>query len=438
MMKIMQDNSTHRGMRQTTMEMPNDIWFGHTRLPIQGLDSKWDQPIATAEGNYMGVGEFFNFRELPGEKEAENDFDVFIRWYEKMGDRAWRLFDGFWSFVAYNRRLQEVFVYTDFLAKKPLYYTTVYPDVFAISSGIIPLRKIREKVSADELYFSAVAKWGYCPENRTPFKEIQKIPANTCCSVKPGFTPSVYQYSEPLNPIPKPFKQHIIKAVERRLISDIPVALLCSGGLDSTIIYKLVQQFTEDYHVFTVPNGTDAEYIDYLDIPSDKRTDLELRSDREDSRMMIWNESPVDLGSCHPQLALSDAIWKEGYNVVLSGDGADELFGGYGRARKYDSQYSDIFHELVFYHLPRLDKLMSANTIELRSPFLARPVIEGALSVVRAQRTEKQYLKNMFKDIVPEPILNRPKEPLKIPELRYEPMKYRLELIEKFRKEYKI
>ncbi len=144
----------------------------------------------------------------------------------------------------------------------------------------------------------------------------------------------------------------------------------------------------------------------------------------------------MDLGSVLPQYALSCAIKREGYNVVLSGDGADELFGGYGRARIYDSQYSDIFHELVYYHLPRLDKLMMANTIELRCPFLSRDVIQGALSVNYKQRTEKQFLKKIFQDIVPRPILERKKEPLKIADLRgKDKMNYRLDLINLFRKE---
>jgi asparagine synthase (glutamine-hydrolysing) len=289
-----------------------------------------------------------------------------------------------------------------------------------------------DKVTADELYFSSVAKWGYCNENRTPFKEICKIPANTCMSIEAGFTPTFYQYTEPLKPVVKPFKEAIVKAVERRMISDIPVALLCSGGLDSTIILKLVQGMTDNYKVFTVPNGTDAEYICYLQIPDEKLVTLDLK-EYDMNQVLGWNEGPVDLGSVFPQYALSEAIWKEGYNVVLSGDGADELFGGYGRARKYDSQYSDIFHELVFYHLPRLDKLMMKNTIELRCPYLSRDVIQGALSVVRPQRTEKQYLKNLFMDIVPKEILERKKEPLKTDIIRDHESRNRQLLIRTYR-----
>jgi len=436
-MNMMQSEITHRGIRQNQVEVTTDCWLGHTRLPIQGLDSKWDHPFINKKGNiFSGVGEFFDFREKPGESEAENDFDVFIKYYEKMGDRAFARFDGFWSFIAYNNDSQNFYIYTDFLAKKPLYYRCLKPDTYAVSSEIKPLMTL-DDVTADELYFSTVAKWGYCMDNRTPYKEITKIPANTCMAIRLGRTPSFYQYMVPLAPKTKyNIRERIVKAVERRMISDIPVAILCSGGLDSTIILKIVQGITDNYHVFTVPNGTDAEFVPYLEIPPDKLTTLNLGTLDLIYNSLYWNESPVDLGSVLPQYALSCAIKKEGYNVVLSGDGADELFGGYGRARKYDSQYSDIFHELVFYHLPRLDKLMMANTIELRCPFLSRDIVEGAMAIVREQRTEKQFLKKLFPDLVPKEIRDRDKEPLKITELRKEDtLNYRLDLIDMFREE---
>jgi len=73
-----------------------------------------------------------------------------------------------------------------------------------------------------------------------------------------------------------------------------------------------------------------------------------------------------------PQYHLFEAI-KGGTNtrIVISGDGADELFGGYRRINEYDSQKSDVFHELTYYHLPRLDKLSMAHTLELRNPFFS-------------------------------------------------------------------
>jgi asparagine synthase (glutamine-hydrolysing) len=120
------------------------------------------------------------------------------------------------------------------------------------------------------------------------------------------------------------------------------------------------------------------------------------------------------MGSVVPQYHLFEAI-KNGSNtrIVISGDGADELFGGYRRMNEYDSQDSDIFHELVYYHLPRLDKLSMAHTLELRSPFLNHDIVRFALSLPLEERKNKKILKDTFKGLIPESIIDRSKLALK-------------------------
>jgi asparagine synthase (glutamine-hydrolysing) len=137
-----------------------------------------------------------------------------------------------------------------------------------------------------------------------------------------------------------------------------------------------------------------------------------------------------------PQYALCRAI-KERCPltpVVITGDGADELFGGYRRMEEYDAQYSDIFEELVLYHLPRLDKMAMAHTLELRSPFLHRKVIEGAMSLSYQSRINKKFLKEIFCDIIPLHIIDRPKKALKSDQVLHDKM-WRHTLIRKFKEE---
>jgi asparagine synthase (glutamine-hydrolysing) len=213
-------------------------------------------------------------------------------------------------------------------------------------------------------------------------------------------------------------------------VSDIPVAVLCSGGLDSSIIYHYVKENTDDYKVFFVDNGTDSDYIGLLNIPSARLVKLPIHALSYDAAIFV-NQTPVDLGSVHPQYCLAKAIKEEGYSVVLSGDGADELFGGYGRAQRYNSQLSDI-NELIHYHLPRLDRIMMSQTIELRSPWLSWEVMDFALQLPYNLRQKKDYLKATFCDIIPKPIIQRAKEPLKINTIREDEWKARVSSLKSF------
>ncbi len=146
-----------------------------------------------------------------------------------------------------------------------------------------------------------------------------------------------------------------------------------------------------------------------------------------------WNESPVDMGSVVPQYHLFDAI-KKGSNtrIVISGDGADELFGGYRRINQYDSQKSDVFHELTYYHLPRLDKLSMAHTLELRSPFLNHDIIRFALSLPFEERKNKKILKDTFKGLVPDSIIERSKLALKNEKIVTDQASYRMKIVKSY------
>ena len=212
--------------------------------------------------------------------------------------------------------------------------------------------------------------------------------------------------------------------------------------MDSSIIGGLLLKLGADVSWYTINNGPDDEYVreceDYWGIKVNR---LEYNMNEVDLDLneiyFRWNESPVDMGSVVPQYHLFDAI-KKGTNtrIVLSGDGADEMFGGYRRINEYDSQQSDIFHELTYYHLPRLDKMSMAHTLVLRNPFLNLELIQLAMWLPFEYRKNKTILKKTFKGLVPDSVIERKKHPLKNDKIVKDPNDYRVEAINYFVKGY--
>lgn len=426
----------HRGIRAKYVELKDDFYIGHVRLPIQGVNQRWDQPLEGAGITGALVGEVLNFHEFG--YSNENDLPTIMGEFIRRGRDAFWDFDGFWAVVIYNQLTDNIHIYTDYLAKKPLYMRR---DPFAVSSEIKALVPLGP-TTFDRLYFASVSKWGYCPDTLTPFKEIWKIPEGT--EVTYNIKENTIGFDTYMTMKPKaedPLSTLLENSVKNRAVSDVPISILMSGGLDSTIIYYLLREYIDELTIFHIDNE-ERYYLNQIDFrEKDKIIPISLPDeppeDQELRQILFMNDGPVDLGSMIQQYYLSREIKKHGIRVCLSGDGADELFGGYRRAKVYDSQYSDIFHELVYYHLPRLDKMMMAHTVELRCPFLARPIIEWSMGLPWKLRTEKQLLKKWFGHLIPEKILNRKKKALKHSQVIKNKNAWRYRLIDIYKDLYK-
>jgi len=426
----------HRGLEnRARIQRSEYAQIGHVRLPIQGLSKKYDQPYSTGSPYIMAyVGEVFNYKELSDEP---SDVPLVLRNFVSCKAESFSAYDGFWSCVFHSPYTGETYIITDPLAKKPLY---IHSPTNSVASEIKALRIFENTNDLDPLYFSSVRKWGYYIGEKTPYKNISKIPRGTILVLdKNGKLVSEKCYSDICQKYPVharsrlDLKSSIIQAILRRTVSDIPVGVLVSGGLDSSIVYQVLHKFgytpTDIYHI----DNNEEEFLNYLDIPSYVNIHkLSIDSNPDLNKILAANETPVDLGSMISQYQLCQAVKKQGMNVIITGDGADELFGGYRRSLEYDSQYSDVFEELVYYHLPRLDKMSMAHTIELRSPFLSWDVIKGALAIPYEERINKKFLKEAFADIVPKPIIDRSKQALKSPQVLAGGIRWSRELCDLF------
>lgn len=391
--------------------------FAHYSLPFVNLDPKVAiQPI-NSNPPALFVGEIFNYADFGYETDIACAIEEFWSNTENPFD-AFHKFDGFWSFVTVYEG--DIIAATDYLCQKPVYYRT---DMEALASEIDVLTNLGP-VTKDTVFLSNTMKWGYSPDPRTPWNEIKQIP------------PGHYYHKGTVHPYwdwkKVPFGESLysdlLNATRVRLGGQREVAVLLSGGLDSTIIYKLLKKDLGIDHITAihVDNGQE-EYQHAQEAYHLGDTLIRVQLDKvSDMKAVSIHQTPVDLGSVKPQIAMAEKLKELGFHAVLTGDGADELFGGYRRAEDYDSQGSDVFCELPYYHLPKIDRTMMYSTIETRSPFLAPSVVRRALGVPYHMRNgEKKVLKETFQNIVPESILNRVKHPLKTDAIRKDPIQQR-------------
>jgi asparagine synthetase B (glutamine-hydrolysing) len=396
--------------------------FAHYSLPFVNLDpAVCVQPI-DSEPPALFVGEIFNYADFGYSTDIECAIEEFWTSCSQNLFESFHKFDGFWSFVTmFNGH---IIAATDYLSQKPVYYRT---DIEVLASEIDVLARLAP-VTRDEVFMSNTLKWGYSPDPRTPWNEIKQVP------------PGHYYYKGNVHPywdwkkVPWTTSLHhdLLTATELRLGGQREVAVLLSGGLDSTIIYGLLKLLGKDVTAVHVDNG-EKGFANLALHLNDTMHHVKL-DDVTSYEALIVHQSPVDLGSVKPQIAMAKKLRELGFYAVLTGDGADELFGGYRRAAEYDSQYSDMFCELPYYHLPKIDRTMMRYTIETRSPFLAPSICKHAMNAPYIERNgEKKLLKQTFKDIVPREILLRDKHPLKTDAIRTNPMDHRVVLDRLFR-----
>jgi len=408
------DRMGYRGLNnQRGLSTWGDWRLGHVRLPIQYQDQGGMQPFSSGDALTAFVGEFLNHR-------GEGEFSFLNKMLRSNDLWSFHQADGFWSVVSIRHR-GDAWVLTDHLGIKPLYW---WPQHGIVCSEIEPMFELEPRPGVDKVYLSNCIKFGYDYSGRTPWKGIHQLPPGKLLKLPQQEVLPYWDWS--LVPgRPGDLRNLLDLAIHNRLISDREVSLLLSGGLDSSIIYYSLQSQGFSVRSFSIENG-ESEFLpaEVQLLPEQAPASLE-----EAAKIM---QAPLDLGSLLPQIRLSRALRDSGAYVCLSGDGADELFGGYSRAQDYDSQASDIFCELPYYHLPRLDRVMMRETIELRSPYLAPSVIAAALRTPRELRTSKQSLKEAYKGLVPEAILNRKKHPLKSQEVLQGGLQYRQRLLEAF------
>jgi asparagine synthase (glutamine-hydrolysing) len=339
----------------------NTLFFGHKRLSIIDLSPASNQPFFSKCGRYVMVynGEVYNFKEIREHLQLETrttgDTEIILEAYAKIGPKSFELLNGMFAFAIYDIRDRKLILCRDRIGIKPLFY---YWDgaQFAFASEIKMLRALPGFNKA--VNCTAIPEFlhlGFIPEPLTIYKKVFKFPSShySIFSIddvtKHDFSPELHCYwnlkdaispetKTDFNTTKKELKELLINSVEKQLISDVPVGTFLSGGIDSSLITAIASQLKSD-KVKTFSIGYDTKKYDEsqyaLNVAKSLGTEhyaFKLTEDEVEeylSSIIFQYDEPFADSSAYPTMIVSK-LARQHVTVTLSGDGADELFLGYG------------------------------------------------------------------------------------------------------------
>lgn len=360
----MNNRIKHRGPDDEGVFIDDGVSLGHVRLAIIDPSSKGHQPMMSSDGTHVIVynGELYNFPELKKELENKNyvfrsntDTEVVLNAYLEYGDRCLEKFNGMFAFAIWNKRSKELFAARDHIGIKPFFYY-YHNKKFVFSSEIksILFHNIRRElnITALNLYF----RFSYVNGPETIFENIYKLlPAHYLKLKNDEFEIKRYWKLEDKTEINsftearQRTRETFDDAVKRQLISDKPLGLFLSGGIDSTaILGSMSKNVSHRIKTFSVKFATDIQEEKFnADSEFAQKTSQFYKTDHNELLINAKDVSDYieeivycmdDLVSNHTQIApyLLSRMAKQQVDVVLSGDGGDEIFGGYKRYYYYN------------------------------------------------------------------------------------------------------
>ncbi len=363
--EVERDLLRHRGPDDAGLKNlqvgPHTVAMGHRRLSIVDLSAAGHQPMETDDGGLVLVynGEVYNHaelrREIPGQAyHGHSDTETVLHWLRAYGPEGCARLNGIFALAYVDRRAQQLVLARDPFGVKPLYYAMV-GNRFVAASELAPLRKlIQAEVDPDSI--PLLLRMRYLPAPYTLYKGIFKVRPGHCVRVdlagptltlheSPFAVPS--DYSESRLSYRDAVDQYLVRveqAVSRQMMADTEVGVLLSGGVDSALIAHYASRHAPGrLKAFTI--GFDGEH-DENEIEEARATaaatgvEFHHRLIGADEFLGALEtvaanvEEPLATTSVIPMHFLS-ALAAEHVKVVLSGQGADEPLGGYGRYRGY-------------------------------------------------------------------------------------------------------
>jgi asparagine synthase (glutamine-hydrolysing) len=343
----------HRGPDSDGRFRTDHASLGHRRLSIIDV-AGGQQPIANEDESVFVIcnGEIYNFRELRDELHARghrfrtnSDTEVILHLYEEHGpDGCLQRLAGMFAFALYDTRERLLFVARDRLGIKPLYYMEHGSRFLFASESKSIMRYGGFEPTLDPDVVHQYLALRYVPGPGGMFREIRKLPAAHYALFREGalslhryWTPELYAgpFEGSADDYLEGFADHFERSIRRRLVSEVPLGAYLSGGLDSSVIVGAMSRITsEPVRTFTV--GFDFEHDELEDAAETARmlgcrhTEVECRV--QDVSLLpdiVYHlDEPIGDAIVIPMYLLAREAKKQ-VTVVLSGEGADEILGGY-------------------------------------------------------------------------------------------------------------
>jgi asparagine synthase (glutamine-hydrolysing) len=348
----------HRGPDDEGTFLEENAALGHNRLSIIDLSPAGHQPMFDASGRLVIVfnGEIYNYRELRNDFlregvqfQSHSDTEVILYLYRKYGLDCPKYLRGMFAFAIWDREKKQLFAARDRIGIKPFYY---YRDGrrFAFASeikAILSLKDLDLKLSFPAL--ATYLTYGHSFAPQTIFQKIQKLPPGHWMIVN-GQEVTQQRYWNISAPVSHPngdFSRHTAElldllrdAVRCHLIADVPVGIFLSGGIDSSLIAALAaEQSSSRVQTFSV--GFDVGGY-YSELAEARAVASALGSDHHELvvksfdvlallEKLVWHyDEPFADAACMPTYLISEFA-RRSVKVILSGEGGDEIFGGYRR-----------------------------------------------------------------------------------------------------------
>jgi len=421
----------HRGPDWSGIYSDEKVIIAHERLAIVDPASG-KQPLFSEDGKLVlaANGEIYNHRELRSKFpdypfQTESDCEVILALYQEKGHDFVDDMNGIFGFAIYDVEKDEYFIARDHMGIIPLYMGWDKDGTFYVASELKALESVCTKI---ELF----PPGHYMSSSDGKLVKWYKRDWNEYEAVKENETSITG------------VRQALEDAVHRQLMSDVPYGVLLSGGLDSSVTSAIAKKYSErrietddkekawwpQLHSFSVgldgsPDLVAAKKVaDYIGTIHHE-IKFTIQEGLDAIKDVIYNIETYDITtirSSTPMYLMARVIKSMGIKMVLSGEGADEIFGGYlyfhkaPNAREFHKETVRKLDKLHMYDCLRANKSLMAWGIEGRVPFLDKEFIDVAMRInpkdkmINGERMEKWLIRKAFEDMLPESVAWRQKE----------------------------